>query len=279
MNNFESDIMDLDFDFALDDSLDFFADSVPFYDSIDLAHGIDAMGPLNHAMPSLEQTIGAGFDLTVATKLKKEAKVRSVSPSSASPMKKRRKRHRRSISDPEVVRRQIFQAARDSALHGSESEPKLNVEEEVEMDVDVKEPANDDEDVMGLNFMDLNMLDDVHVLPDFFDPPKEVQPLTSAASEYSMASSNASISEQPRTKSTNRQSRRNASGSSGTFKKSNRSRNYACSKCGQPKKGHICPLAPAAPPKMVSMATQVDLNVTHCERVLVTRPFRSYSLC
>lgn len=49
-------------------------------------------------------------------------------------------------------------------------------------------------------------------------------------------------------------------------KRRNRS-NYRCSKCGQPKKGHVCPYQPRVvradgepPPVMVSVATQVEID-------------------
>jgi hypothetical protein len=259
--------MDLDFDFGMDDTLDLFTDTAPFYDSIDLANGIAAMGPLDHAMPSIEQTFGAGFDLSVASKLKEEAMERTAKSMPVTPThekKRRKKRHRRSISDPEVVRRQIFQAAKMAT-------------EEVTMDVETAsdhggmevESAKGD-GIMGLDFMDLNMLDDVNIISDIFTPTetKYVEQDMNQTSGSSAASVASSVSE------TRKSSRR----SGNTSKKANRSRNYACSKCGQPKKGHICPLAPVSPPKMVSMSTQVDLNVTHIERVLVTRPFRSFSM-
>jgi hypothetical protein len=263
--------MDLDFDFGMEDTLDLFTDTAPFYDSIDLANGIAAMGPLDHAMPSIEQTFGAGFDLSVASKLKEEAMERSKSvPSTPSGEKKRRKkRHRRSISDPEVVRRQIFQAAKMAA-------------EDEEVSMDVEESASDHggmevesgkvvDGIMGLEFMDLNMLEDVNVMSDIFNPTRNESYVEEQDMNQTVGSSAASVA------SSVSDSRRTKRTSSST-KKVNRSRNYACSKCGQPKKGHVCPLAPVSPPKMVSMSTQVDLNVTHIERVLVTRPFRSFSM-
>lgn len=49
-------------------------------------------------------------------------------------------------------------------------------------------------------------------------------------------------------------------------KRRNRS-NYRCSKCGQPKKGHVCPYQPRVvradgepAPEMISVATQVEID-------------------
>jgi predicted SprT family Zn-dependent metalloprotease len=123
----------------------------------------------------------------------------------------------------------------------------------------------------GLEFMDLNMLEDVNVMSDIFNPTRNESYVEEQDMNQTVGSSAASVASSV---SDSRRSKRTSS----STKKVNRSRNYACSKCGQPKKGHVCPLAPVSPPKMVSMSTQVDLNVTHIERVLVTRPFRSFSM-
>jgi hypothetical protein len=253
MNDME--LMDANFDFGSleDDLFGTTMEPLPMYDSMSLAHGIDSMGSLSHAMPSLEQTLGSGYDLTVATKLKDI-------PPAPSPKRKKR-RHRRSISDPEVVRQSIFHATQ-----GMNGEAAAAVSGRGGMEVEAPAPVNHI-DMMDLDIMDLSLLDDFNaVSPSFFrKEQQEPKPAFSSASSVSSGRSSSS-----------RRSRNKFKGEGG---RSTRSRNYACSKCGQPKKGHVCPLAAPAPPKMVSMATQVDLRMSACERVLVTRPFRSFSMC
>lgn len=51
--------------------------------------------------------------------------------------------------------------------------------------------------------------------------------------------------------------------------KNSRSKGYACGRCGQPKRGHICP---AIHRKMSSMGTQIDMVNPAQERVLIARP-------
>ena len=58
-----------------------------------------------------------------------------------------------------------------------------------------------------------------------------------------------------------------------------RAKNYACSKCGQPKKGHVCPQAPVLVAATTSSSTQIDYNTDECERIITTRRYRPYRPC
>jgi hypothetical protein len=217
--------------------LDMFGSELP-YDPLDLALEIGAMGPLTNAMPSISQSLGENEDLFVVQKMKREEKERSTS-ASLSPKDK--------PSSP--------------TSEGKKRGHRRSISDPVNLRHQIFEapflPGGDVD--MGVSpSEDLTM--DTMESYAYISPSSPNYHMSSSKTGYASSVSSES-------KGADKKSR------SDSF--SSRSKNYACSRCGKPKKGHVCPLAPSLPPKMVNMSTQVDLNTTSCERVLVTRQFRS----
>jgi hypothetical protein len=235
------DIMELDnYDFgpSIVDDLGDFADSIPL---LDLAEGIDGMGTLNEAMPTLAQSLGAGDDLPTSI-THPEVIVSATSPSGKKT--KRRKRshrseHRRSFSDPETLRHDFFHMPEPIAISSLHENAML-----------------------GEQISELLSMDEVTSISEAQQEPSP----KAVRRRHRRSSSRSSILSA-------------SSSKSGRVKRSGRTRksNYACSKCGQPKKGHVCPMAPKPKAKLKSAgtSTQQDQTGMNIKRVLVTRPFVS----
>jgi len=235
----------------------------PLYDPSDLAREIDSYESLERALPAISQSLGEHEDLFMVQELKKNQARSSSLPTSPSSSHKAtprgseskgKKLHRRSISDPDALRHQVFSQPYETML-------------------DCKVPSAMDTDGLGTE----------SILVDSFEEYKRISPNhytyyhAMPSSGSTVVSSDESVTtERKRTSSVGRKSRTDSVTSSSTYSAGlSRSKNYACSKCGLPKKGHVCSLAPQ-PTKMVNMSTQVDLNTTTCERVMVVT--RHYSM-
>jgi len=275
-NNDNDDAMDIvtaedlnDFDYVIE-NVDFFGDALPsLYDPLDLALEIDNMGSLEEAMPSISQAFGEGEDLTFVQRKKTEAKKELE----ASPSPKKRG-HRRSISDPVNLRHAVFENVNGEPVPASISPRAVN---RIKKEAIVASRPYDTDFISGDEVMDTSDIAAMMAPNSTYASSHRKIKSTSSVSEGSVASvetDSAPSSSRGLKTSAAIASKRKMMMDAATA----RAKNYACSKCGMPKKGHVCPLAPTVPPKMVNMSTQVDLSTTSCERVLVTREFKAVSL-